>query len=229
MPARLARRVLSVDPAISTRKGTDQTGIVELGRDDAGQVFALGDMSGAHPWEAWGALVVERYRDAHCDCVIVERNRGGDAVAANLRVYAERHGMRVVSVPPEGRTYWDPAVLFVVEITARGSKSSRAEPVASLYERGRVSHVDGADLAALEEELTTWEPGPGAESPNRLDALVHGVWLLAGLAVEQKRDAGAGVLGAAAVAAAGQQRAALTVGRSALTGIGVGFGGRGRI
>jgi hypothetical protein len=116
--------------------------------------------------------------------------------------------------------------MFVIEITARGSKAARAEPVASLYERGRVSHVTGAPLDDLEEQLTTWEDAPGQESPNALDALVHGVWVLAGLGVEQKRDAGAGVLGAAAVAAAGQRVPAV---RSALTGIGVGFGGRGRI
>ena len=72
------------------------------------------------------------------------------------------------------------------EVTARGAKDLRAEPVATAYERGRVSHVLGAALSSLEDTLTTWEP-PTSErsshdSPGDLDALVHGVVELLGLA-----------------------------------------------
>ena len=60
---------------------------------------------------------------------------------------------------------------------ARG-KAPRAEPVAALYEQGRVSHV-GA-FARLEDQLTTWDPASTRESPDRLDALVYAVTELMG-------------------------------------------------
>jgi phage terminase large subunit-like protein len=66
-----------------------------------------------------------------------------------------------------------PGRVFVREVYARGAKEDRAEPVATAYERGRVSHVIGADLVGLEDTLTTWEPLPGNDSPGDLDALVH--------------------------------------------------------
>jgi phage terminase large subunit-like protein len=58
-------------------------------------------------------------------------------------------------------------------VQSRRGKVIRAEPIVTLYERGKVFHVgQRGDLALLEEELTTWVPGHG-DSPNRLDALVH--------------------------------------------------------
>jgi phage terminase large subunit-like protein len=58
-------------------------------------------------------------------------------------------------------------------VHAKRGKATRAEPVAVLYEQGRVSHV-GA-LARLEDQLTTWDPASNRESPDRLDALVYAV------------------------------------------------------
>ncbi len=110
-----------------------------------------------------------------CDCVVVERNRGGELVAANLRACAEKRGLRVEVIEPNALTRHSIGVVLVKETHARKSKALRAEPVASRYEAGRVSHVRGADLADLEESLCTWIPDGGGESPNALDALVHGV------------------------------------------------------
>jgi hypothetical protein len=195
MPTKFKRRAISVDPAISMRKGTDATGIVDLGLGIDDQVFVLGDYTERIAWEAWGALVIELYVRGACDCVIVERNRGGDAVVANLRACAERRGIRVEVVEPKALTRHAPNVVYVKETISRKSKALRAEPVATMYERGLVSHVNGADLAELEDQMTTWQPEGGGESPNALDALVHGVHELAGLGRDDKPPSD--VLGAA--------------------------------
>lgn len=196
LPAKLVRRVLSVDPAISMRAGTDATGIVELGLGSDGQIFVLDDLSGHHSWETWGNLVLTRYTRHRCDMVIVERNRGGDACTANLRAAAKLVGLRIVIADEKHTPRHDPNTVHVREVIGRDSKAQRAEPVAAEYERGRVSHLRAADLDTLEEELCTWD-GTG-QSPNRLDALVHGVWELAGLG-SRKVDRSAGVTGAAAI------------------------------
>jgi phage terminase large subunit-like protein len=62
----------------------------------------------------------------------------------------------------------DPA-LPITKVNARVGKSARAEPIAALYEQGRVHHV--GMLAELEDQLCTWVPGQTG-SPDRLDALV---------------------------------------------------------
>jgi phage terminase large subunit-like protein len=186
MPTVFKRRAISVDPAISMRKGTDATGIVDLGLGEDDQVFVLGDHTKRLAWEVWGALVIDLYVRGGCDCVIVERNRGGDAVVANLRACAERRGIRVEVVGPDAPTRRAAAVVYVKETISRKSKALRAEPVATVYERGRVSHVEGVDLTELEDQMTTWLPEAGGESPNALDALVHGVHELAGLSRETK-------------------------------------------
>lgn len=183
-PQRLERHILSIDPAISLRPGTDDSGIVELGLAK-GQIYVFEDVSGRYSPEAWGALVIDRYIANESDCVVVERNRGGDLVASNVRAAALRHdpplAVIVIGEGSKTKPRHTPGIIYVKELHARGSKKARAEPVATLYQRGGVSHCYGYDHTALEEEQTTWEPGPGVESPNRLDALVHGVWELADL------------------------------------------------
>lgn len=194
MPGQLSRRVMAIDPAISTRKGTDRTGVVECGLGTDGQFYVIEDLSGRMSWEVWGALVVERYVRHRLDCVVVERNRGGDAVAANLRACARDRGIRVETVAHDSVTRHNESVILCKEVLARGAKDSRAEPVASLYQQGRVSHVVGSDLTDLEEQMTTWEPAPNAPSPDNLDACVWALWELAGLA-RDKRDGRAGFVG----------------------------------
>ena len=93
-------------------------------------------------------------------------------------------------------------MVYVKEVVSRRGKETRAEPVASLYERGRVSHVNGSDLSELEDVLTTWVPESGGASPDALDALVHGVWELAALSRATPADGGSAIRGAATMQAA---------------------------
>ncbi len=194
LPSQLARRILAIDPATSDRAGTDRTGIVELGLGFDAQVYVIADLTRRASWEEWARLVVDRYVTGRCDCIVVERNKVGGAPVAILRAEAHTRGMRAEVVQLEAPTRHVPGVIYAKEVFARGAKELRAEPVTPLYEKGRVSHVIGADLGELETVMTTWVPGPGARSPDALDALVHGVSELAGL-WRARRDPRAGMAG----------------------------------
>ena len=169
----LARRVISVDPAVTDRKGSDQTGMIEAGLGHDGQAYVIGDYSGKHKPGAWAKLVLDRYVEGKCDLVIVETNKGGDLVTQNLRAAAAERGLTVTVFTKAEKTRHIRHVkgsVFVKEVHSRGEKQDRAQPMATAYELGRVSHVIGSNLTSLEDTLTTWEPTPGARSPDDLDA-----------------------------------------------------------
>ena len=95
------------------------------------------------------------------DKLVAEVNQGGDLVETVIRQI-------------------DPLVPFRAVHASRG-KVARAEPVAALYEQGRVSHVDGLDT--LEDQMCrmTGRGYQGQGSPDRVDALV---WALFDLIIE---------------------------------------------
>ena len=198
-PGKLKRRILSIDPAISRRKGTDQTGISDCGLGIDDQLYVLADLTGRYRPEDWADLVVDRYEAFACDCVVVERNRGGDLVASMLRAAGQSpervaigKQVRVEIVDEKAITRHVRGVVYVKEVVARISKEERAEPVASLYKQGRVSHVREANLDELEDLLCTWEPSP-SDSPDRMDPMVHGIAELAGLRKVEQQDTHSGL------------------------------------
>jgi len=194
-PDTLTRRVLGVDVAVTVRKGNDATGIIDAGLGVDGQVYILGDHTGKYRPEQWSKLLVDLYLANDCDCIVIETNKGHDLVPFAVRSQAQTRGLHVVVVgkneklPPRV-----PGVVRIKEVFARGEKADRAQPLATAYERGRVSHVVGANLAELEDLMTTWEPEAGKRSPDRLDACVHAVVELLGLASDRP-DAKAGFKG----------------------------------
>jgi phage terminase large subunit-like protein len=177
MPDRLARRIVSIDPATTAHKGSDATGFSELGLGLDGQAYVIADHTSKMPWEVWGALAVELHIEGNCDCTVIERNKIGDAGVANIRAHAKERETTVRVLRPDERAlpYRQCGSICIREVTAKQSKSERAGPVAGLYKAGRVSHVADADLAELDNLLTEWEPAPGVPSPNALDAVVHGI------------------------------------------------------
>ncbi len=197
-PESLTRRVIGIDPAVTTRAGNDRTGIVDCGLGVDDQVYVLGDYTGKYKPEEWGPLVVDKYLKNGCDLVVVETNKGGQLVTQNLRSASPKRGLQVVVVGPNEKPTRRPGTLFVKEVHARGPKEDRAQPLATAYERGRVSHVLGVDLATLEDTLTTWEPTPGARSPDALDALTHASIELMGL-LSNTLDKSVGIKGIAAM------------------------------
>lgn len=109
--------------------------------------------------------------------MVVETNYGNDLLAQNLRAEVGDRGVSVIVLPKGAQPPpHNPKIVYVREVFVKGaSKTERAKPVGTAYERGRISHVTGANLTSLEETLTTWVAKPGAKSPGDLDALVHGL------------------------------------------------------
>ena len=121
----------------------------------------------------WAKTAIAAYRSHRADRIVAEVNNGGEMVEATLRVI-------------------DPNVSFAAVRAARG-KLTRAEPVAALYEQGRVHHL-GA-FPQLEDQMCGFVPAdPGdfspraaGGSPDRVDALV---WALTDLLIEPMSDQG---------------------------------------
>jgi phage terminase large subunit-like protein len=163
-----ARRVVAIDPAASSTDESDETGIVVAGRRMAdGDADVLADLSGRLQPHEWAKRAVDAYEEFDCDQIVAEKNNGGDMV---------KHTIRTVSRHVPIKLVW----------ASRG-KVTRAEPVASLYEQGRVHHVGSFPL--LEDQLTTWVQG--TKSPDRLDALVWAVTELMLTKRHKRRPAGA--------------------------------------
>lgn len=164
--AQLRRVVVAIDPAVSSTETSDETGMVVcgLGYDDEG--YILEDVSGKYSPEEWGSKAVKMYHKWKADRVVAEINNGGDLVERNLRAVDVR-------IPYTG-------------VRATRGKAIRAEPVAALYEQGRVHHV--GNLPELEDQLTTWDATGDEKSPDRLDALV---WGITALMLEETKVVGA--------------------------------------
>jgi phage terminase large subunit-like protein len=159
----LIRVVVAIDPAATSGEHADETGIIVAGRDAAGHGYVLADASGHYPPAEWARIAVAAYHAQHADRIVAEVNNGGDMVEAMLRTT-------------------DPDVPFAAVHAAHG-KVARAEPVAALYEQGRVHHL-GA-FAALEDQMcafsSDFDRDVAGYSPDRVDALV---WALTELFLE---------------------------------------------
>jgi phage terminase large subunit-like protein len=190
-------KVVSIDPAVTAKQGSDTTGLVVCGLGSDGRAYVLENRSGKYAVAKWGEAAVEAYLKHGCDFLIAETNKGGDLVIQNLRALAKDRGLSVVEIKKGDRPQKVKGVLYVLPVYAQGSKEDRAEAVATAYESGRVCHVRGHGIESLEETLTTWEPVQAKlYSPGDLDAMVHAVSELLGLR-EQPKIRRADVQGAA--------------------------------
>lgn len=105
--------------------------------------------------------------DLNADGLVVETNFGGD-MTRQVLIQAWQELERT------GRTAGKP-MPRIIEVNAKQGKRLRAEPIAQLYEQGRVHHVGEFDT--LERQMVTWIPG--MDSPDRMDAAVHALTELA--------------------------------------------------
>ncbi|WP_078707080.1 DNA-packaging protein [Consotaella salsifontis] len=156
----MRRIVVAVDPPATSTHRSDACGIVAAGLGGDGTIYVLADASrqGAKPPE-WARAAVSLYERLEADRIVAEVNQGGDMVEAVIRAVAP-------DVP-------------VKPVRASRGKWLRAEPVAALYEQGRVRHA--GSFAELEDEMCDFGPDglSGGRSPDRLDALVWAVTALA--------------------------------------------------
>lgn len=157
------RVVVAIDPAGSSEETSDETGIVVCGTDGKGHGYVIDDLSGRYPPHEWARKAIGAYKRHQADRIIGETNFGGQMVEATLRAV-------------------DASVAFK-PVTASRGKVLRAEPVAAMYEQGRVHHV-GA-FPELEDQMcgfaSDFNRATAGYSPDRVDALVFALSeLLAG-------------------------------------------------
>lgn len=158
-PDDLQRVVVAVDPSGTSGNGKgDNIGIVAAGKGRDGRFYVIEDASCNLSPEGWARRVVSLYEKWNADRVVAEKNFGGAMVEAVLRTASRDLPVRMV--------------------TASRGKVVRAEPMAALYEQGKVSHC--GTFNELEDEMCamTGAGYVGDGSPDRADALV---WALTDL------------------------------------------------
>jgi len=152
-PDNLKRIVIGVDPAVTNKDTSDETGIIVVGLGSDDHFYVLGDGSVRASVDTWARAVATRYQMHRADRVVAEVNQGGDLVAKMIN--------QIDSTIP------------IKKVHASKGKYVRAEPVAARYEQGRVHHV-GA-LNELEDQLCSYSPVNSKFSPDRMDALVYAI------------------------------------------------------
>lgn len=173
---------IGVDPSGGAGQcGIVVGGIAKMGKDTHGYVIADHTSAMGSTSLEWAEEVLRAYHVYNADVIFVERNFGGDMAANTIRT-AVLHNA-------DGHVILMGTNVKIIEVNASRGKAVRAEPVATLYELGKVHHV--GHHADLQKEWTRWAPNGNDPSPNRLDA---DVWLWTGLGMVQNTVAYAGIL-----------------------------------
>jgi phage terminase large subunit-like protein len=158
---------IGYDPAETSKKSADDSGIVVVGLTADGDGVVLADgtagvVPGAtKPTPGQNARkVVELYWRWSASFVTIDAVRNGET-QRDLIFDAARDFARERAQP-------ECATVRVILHGGRETKEAIAVPVASdLYQKGRVKHVTGLD--DLERQMTTWTPDE-RWSPDRMDA-----------------------------------------------------------
>jgi phage terminase large subunit-like protein len=152
--SKLQRIVVAIDPAVTNKPGSDETGIICAGVDAAGNGYVLDDDSGRMRAEDWARRAVAVWKTRSADRIVAEVNQGGDMVESTIRAVSPQVPYRAVR--------------------ASRAKTIRAEPIAALYERGKIFHV--GEFPELEDQMCSITVGfdrkAAGYSPDRVDALV---------------------------------------------------------
>ena len=149
------RIVIGLDPNNSSTGNQDECGLIVAGMDCQWppHYYIIHDSSGDHTPATWAKLAVAEYKNHNADSIIPEVNNGGDLV--KMAIKNIDHSVKVSPVH------------------ATRGKIRRAEPIAGLYEEGRVHHI--GYFPELELQLTTYTGDPKEESPGRFDAAVWAI------------------------------------------------------
>ena len=154
------RVVVAIDPAVSANEDSDETGIIVAGMGVDGHGYILADLTCRLSPDGWARRAVTGYHQWQADRIVAEVNNGGDMVRTTVATVDARVPYKAVHA-------------------SRG-KIVRAEPIAALYEQGRIHHVGTFD--ELEDQMCSFTPDNLAgTSPDRVDA---SVWALTELFVE---------------------------------------------
>ena len=151
----LEKIVIGIDPAVTSNKNSDETGIIVAGIGVDNNIYIIDDLSGKYTGHEWAKIVVRASIDYKVDYVVVETNNGGDLVIENLRSID-------ILIP-------------IRKVHAVKGKVARAEPISILYENNRVFHFK--EFCELEEQMCNMSYDNEKEkySPDRVDALVWAI------------------------------------------------------
>lgn len=147
----IAKILVSLDPAVTSKSSSDETGIVVVAKTKCGHGVVLDDLSGIYTPQGWAEKAVFAYQKYGANAIIAEVNQGGDMIEHTLK-----------SINPD---------ITFKSVRAKAGKYDRAIPVASLYKQGKIHHVRPFDV--LEAQMENFTP-ESTSSPDRMDALVWG-------------------------------------------------------
>ena len=156
-PDELKRIVVAVDPSGSADGSGDEAGIVVAAQDYNDEFYVIKDDSAHLSPIDWARTSIGLFKEWRADKLIAEKNMGWALVDQTL-----------ATVDPD---------VPVTAVVAKRGKILRAQPVASLYEQGRVHHV--GHFPEMEAEMCSYTGDPSEKSPNRLDAVVYALLDLA--------------------------------------------------
>jgi phage terminase large subunit-like protein len=153
-PEAMVEIVVAIDPSMSAMGERDsETGIIIAGKGPDGHAYVFEDASLLRPTpDTWARHAINKYHEYRANKIVAEVNQGYDLVVNLLHTADDK--------VPVKKVY-----------ATRGGKFLRAEPIAALYEQGRVHHL--GMFSELEDQMTQWVPGKA--SPDRLDALVWAI------------------------------------------------------
>ena len=150
---------IAIDPSTTSKATSDECGLVWGGLGFDNHVYICGDETRIMTPHQWATTAVDTAKASDLDIIIYESNQGGDMVPTIINM-----------INPHVVCYG---------VTASKGKRARAEPVAALYDQGRVHHV--GEIPLLEDEMCTWDASKSSDSPNRIDAMV---WLVTYLLIK---------------------------------------------
>lgn len=156
--SRMRRIVVAIDPSGCSGPEdyrSDEIGIAVVGVDAANVGHVLEDVSGRYSPEGWARAALNAYDRWRADKLIGERNFGGAMVESTIKASRRTAPVELV--------------------TASRGKYQRAEPVAALYEQGRVRHH--GIFVEMEDQFCNFAQAgyQGDRSPDRADAAIWGI------------------------------------------------------
>jgi predicted phage terminase large subunit-like protein len=152
------RVVVAIDPAVTSGEDSDETGIIVASKGVDGLYYVLDDLTCKLTPNGWAMRAVNAYHRFKADRIVAETNNGGDMVLDTIK-----------RVDPE---------VSLRKVTATRGKRVRAEPIAALYEQGRVFHQTA--FPELEDQMCSFVPDDVLGPDDRVDALVWALTELSG-------------------------------------------------